>query len=80
MPSAEWAEYLRLVRSGVTTTVAATVVLEHHRRRRVTGPVRLPREHGTERGYHQHRADGTERCAPCVAAHTRHNARARRAA
>jgi hypothetical protein len=80
MPTPEWAEYLRLVRSGVPTTVAATVVLEQHRRtRRTGGRPRAPREHGTERGYWQHRADHAPACPPCRAAHTAHNLAARRA-
>lgn len=29
----------------------------------------LPREHGTDRGYHQHRTDGVPICQPCREAH-----------
>lgn len=33
------------------------------------GRPRLPREHGTDRGYGQHRYNGDEACAECTAAH-----------
>lgn len=37
------------------------------------GRPRKPEEHGTERGYQQHRYNGTPYCAACREAHTRHN-------
>lgn len=33
---------------------------------------RNPREHGTERGYHQHRWDGDDCCDDCRRAHSAH--------
>lgn len=33
----------------------------------------LPREHGTDRGYQQHRQHAEPACASCKAAHVRHN-------
>lgn len=34
-----------------------------------------PREHGSERGYQQHRYDDTPACAPCRAAHAHEHRR-----
>jgi hypothetical protein len=36
------------------------------------GRRRLPVEHATERGYHQHRTRGELPCQPCRAAHSRY--------
>lgn len=71
----DWVEYLRLVDAGARPTVAATVVHEQQRRRPSGGPRPAPREHGSERGWRQHRTDGTEACEACRAAHSRHNLR-----
>lgn len=73
--SDDWAEYCRLLRAGVSPRSAAVVVLEQQRRRPRPdpGPTPAPREHGTERGWRQHRTDGTEACSDCKAAHSRHN-------
>lgn len=75
--SSGWAEYLRLVRAGVHYPVAASLVLEQLARRPRRSGHRLPREHGTERGWRQHRHDGTTACRRCAAAHSRHNVDAR---
>jgi hypothetical protein len=37
-----------------------------------SGKKPLPREHGTERGYHQHRYDREAVCDPCRQAHADH--------
>ena len=37
--------------------------------RRAAGRPPLPREHGTDRGYHQHRQQDEEACSACRAAH-----------
>lgn len=69
MPSSEWAEFQRLTRTaGVTPRVAATVVLEQRRRRRIGRPAF--REHGTERGYQQHKHRGEDACRRCLSAHS----------
>lgn len=39
------------------------------------GRPRKPEEHGTERGYQQHRYRGTKACDVCRAAHAEHNRR-----
>lgn len=39
------------------------------------GRRRLPVEHGTDRGYFQHRTRGELPCQPCRAAHSAHNQR-----
>ncbi|RBY82667.1 hypothetical protein DQ240_18390 [Blastococcus sp. TF02A-26] len=69
MPTPERAEFERLVRAGVTPRVAATIALEQRDRRRGPGRPALAREHGTNRGYHQHRSRGEDACAPCLDAH-----------
>lgn len=42
---------------------------------RPSGRPRLPREHGTERGFQQHRTDRTPPCGRCLYAHQLHNTR-----
>ena len=37
-----------------------------------------PREHGTNRGYHQHNRRGEVPCGPCLAAHSARELQARR--
>ena len=73
--TADWAEYLRLIRAGVNAPVAAVLVHEQVRRRPTGGPARVAREHGSERGWRQHRTDGTSSCPDCRAAHVQHNTR-----
>lgn len=65
------AEASRLVALGLSRAVAndcAQAYVRHRRRTRL-----LRREHGSERGYQQHRYDGTPTCTPCKDAHAQHN-------
>lgn len=71
-------EFRRLVSVGVARRIAATLVYEqlasrHRQAGALGGRPRTAREHGSERGFRQHRTDLTPACGPCLSAHTAHN-------
>lgn len=73
-PLQEAAEVARLLGAGVRSVAvarrcASAVSYQHELAHRAL----LPREHGSERGYQQHRYDDTPACAPCLDAHAEHN-------
>ena len=71
--TARWAEYERLVGLDVSPVVA-DVLAGHLDRTRAYGGRRIlhEREHGTPRGYQQHRHLGLPACDPCLDAHAEH--------
>lgn len=67
------AELLRLRTAGVNPATALLLAVATCRSR-LSASGRWPdrREHGSEKGWRQHRTDGIKACAPCRAAHSRH--------
>jgi len=69
-------EYARLRTLGLRPGHARYLAVKACQTRIALGSVgrpREPREHGSEKGWRQHRTDGTVPCPPCLAAHSRHN-------
>ncbi|TFV83131.1 hypothetical protein [Blastococcus sp. CT_GayMR16] len=82
---AEAQEVVRLFAAGVqdpsiALLCASALCVQREQRRELTRRRHYrPREHGSDRGYYQHRYDGTPPCRSCRIAHGR-EARDRRSA